>query len=128
TIHLLYRPAYAFRDTCKYAGPSEIGDSAIRHSLEGSFGAHIWRAVVLRVEKRHLRFQSIGVEALPGLFDPRVKTLRVAEIIEPRSFIETDCIHSKSISIPFSNGVPVPCRTEIVQGLTPREFPAVSPQ
>src|SRR5262249_10463443 len=42
------RCADSFRNTREQTGPSKIGDSVVRHLLEGLLGAHIWRGVVLR--------------------------------------------------------------------------------
>ena len=47
-----------------------------------------------------------------------METLRIAKIVEPRSFLKTDGVHNESISIPFGSGVAVPRWAEILEILT----------
>src|SRR5207247_2815692 len=58
-----------------------------------------------------------------AFLEMHVLAVRISEVIDPCPFIETDSVHNKSISVPFSNrSVAEPLRIGIL-----REFPAIGP-
>src|SRR5437773_10898940 len=58
-----------------------------------------------------------------AFLEMHVLAVRISEVIDPCPFIETDSVHNKSISVPFSNrGVAEPLRIGIL-----RECPAIGP-
>src|SRR5947199_7862107 len=58
-----------------------------------------------------------------AFLEMHVLAVRISEVIDPCPFIETDSVHNKSISVPFSNrSVAEPLRIGIL-----REFRAIGP-
>src|SRR6267378_6478660 len=127
TFDFVHRRADSLGYPCKQAFPSKIADIFVRYSLEGLLRADIGRGIVLRIIKRQLKLQGIVVHALPGFLEPRMEAFRIAEIIEPCSFVKTNRIHDQRVPVPVRNRMSIPCRTKIFQVLTGRQLPAVGP-